>query len=132
MTIAQDDPRAKSTSARRVEIFTGAVRRRSWSAEEKARIIAESMAEGASVSAVARTHGLTPAQIFRWRRSGAPSKAAPTAALSFAPLVVEEKATAATTCEVIEIELKDARLRIPAGTRPATIVALVKALRSAR
>lgn len=53
-------------------------------------------------------------------------------ALSFAPLVVEEKATAPTTSEVIEIELKGAKLRVPAGTRPATIVALVKALRSAR
>jgi len=84
------------------------------------------------VSAVARTHGLTPAQIFRWRRSGAPSKAAPTRALSFAPVVVEEKATAPATSEVIEIELKGAKLRIPASTRPATILALVRALRSAR
>jgi transposase len=132
MTITQDDPRTKATAARRVEIFTGAGRRRSWSAEEKARIIAESTAEGASVSAVARTHGLTPAQIFRWRRNGALSQAAPTPALSFAPVVVEEKVTAPAASEVIEIELKGAKLRVPAGTRPATIVALVKALRSSR
>jgi transposase len=132
MTITQDDPRTKPTAARRVEIFTGAGRRRSWSVEEKAGIIAESMAEGASVSAVARTHGLTPAQIFRWRRSGAPSKAAPPPALSFAPVLVEAKATTPAASEVIEIELKGAKLRVPAGTRPATIVVLVKALRSSR
>jgi transposase len=132
MTITQDDPRTKPTAARRVEIFTGAGRRRSWSAEEKARIIAESMAEGASVSAVARAHGLTPAQIFRWRHSGALSQVAPTPALSFAPVVVDEKAPGPVAGEVIEIELKGAKLRVPAGTRPATIVALVKALRSSR
>jgi hypothetical protein len=33
---------------------------------------------------------------------------------------------------MIEIELKGARLRVPSATRPATIVALLKALRSAR
>lgn len=129
MTITQDDPRTKPAVDRRVEIFTGSGHRRSWSAEEKAQIIAESMAEGASVSAVARAHGLTAAQIFRWRRSGA--LPVPTPALSFAPVVVEEK-MAPAAIGMIEIELKGARLRVPAATRPATIVALVKALRSAR
>jgi transposase len=62
MTITQDDPRTKPATARRVEIFTGAGRRRSWSAEEKAQIITEGMAEGASVSAVARAHWVTAAQ----------------------------------------------------------------------
>ena len=132
MTITQDDPRTKPATARRVEIFTGSGRRRSWSAEEKAQIIAESMAEGASVSAVARAHGLTAAQIFRWRRSGAlPKPVVPTPALSFAPVVIEEK-MAPAPIGMIEIELKGAKLRVPAATRPATIVALVKALRSAR
>jgi len=66
MTDRGDDPRTKGAPARRVEIFTGAGRRRRWSAEDKARIVAESLAPGASVSAIARLHGLTPAQIFRW------------------------------------------------------------------
>jgi transposase-like protein len=82
------------------------------------------------VSAVARAHGLTPAQIFRWRQSGAVAKPAPTPALSFAPVIVDEKTLPAG--DVIEIELKGAKLRIPGRTRPATIVALLKALRSAR
>jgi transposase-like protein len=42
---------------RRVEVITGAERRRKWSAEEKAEIVAESLAEGAVVSEVARRHG---------------------------------------------------------------------------
>ena len=49
---------------RRIEVFTGAGRRRSWSAAEKAAIIAESYGAGETVCAVARRHGLTPQQLF--------------------------------------------------------------------
>jgi transposase-like protein len=52
---------------RRIEMITGAERRRKWSAEEKAEIVAESLAEGAVVSDVARRHGLSPQQLFGWR-----------------------------------------------------------------
>ena len=41
-------------SFRRVEVLTGTERRRRWSDEEKAAIVAESLAEGAVVSEVAR------------------------------------------------------------------------------
>ena len=41
---------------RRIELITGAERRRKWSAEEKSEIVAESLAEGAVVSEVARRH----------------------------------------------------------------------------
>lgn len=47
-------------------IQTGA--RRRWSAEEKRRIVAESEAGPRRVSATARRHGLSPAQLFNWRR----------------------------------------------------------------
>src|SRR5207245_10465273 len=53
---------------RRIEVFTGAGRRRSWSREEKAAIIVESYGAGETVCAVARRHGLTPQQLFAWRR----------------------------------------------------------------
>jgi transposase-like protein len=49
---------------RRIEVFTGAGRRRSWSVAEKAAIIAESYGAGDTVCAVARRHGLTPQQLF--------------------------------------------------------------------
>lgn len=132
MTDTQDDPRTSDPPARRIEVFTGSGRRRSWSAEDKARIVAESMAPGANVSAVARRYGLTSAQIFRWRRALALANPAPPPALSFAPVVLEQEKAAVAASDVIEIELKGAKLRVPAGTRPGTIVALVKALRSAR
>src|SRR4051812_49831540 len=53
---------------RRMEVFTGAGRRRSWSAADKAAIIAESYGSGETVCGVARRHGLTPQQLFSWRR----------------------------------------------------------------
>ncbi|MCK1504305.1 transposase [Bradyrhizobium sp. 18] len=52
---------------RRVEIITGTGRRRRWSTDAKA-AIAESFAPGASVSAVARGHDISPSLLFLWRR----------------------------------------------------------------
>ena len=75
--------------ARRVEIFTGAGRRRSWSAREKAAIVAESFEEGVRACHVARRHGLTPQQLFAWRRE-ARRKAEPRIdTLPFVPAIVE-------------------------------------------
>src|ERR1700754_4709078 len=53
---------------RRLEVFTGAGRRRKWSDEDKARIVAEIVASGDSVCSVARRHGLSPQQLCGWRR----------------------------------------------------------------
>ena len=53
---------------RRVEVITGVARRRYWPAHEKLRIVEESLAPGASVSAVARRNGVAPNLLFRWRR----------------------------------------------------------------
>ena len=46
----------------------GERRRRTWSAGQKQRIIAESFAPGASVAEVARRHGLNSNMLFTWRR----------------------------------------------------------------
>jgi len=62
--------KAERETARRVEVFTGAGRRRAWSAEQERQIVAESFESGDTVSAVARRYGLTPQQLFGWRRSG--------------------------------------------------------------
>jgi transposase len=53
---------------RRIEVITGVARRRRWTVEEKARIVAESYAPGASGTAVALRYGLHRNQIFSWRR----------------------------------------------------------------
>jgi transposase len=74
---------------RRIEVFTGAGRRRVFSAEERGQIIAESYGESATVSGVARRHGLTASQLFAWRRNARKALAQETAGtVSFAPVVV--------------------------------------------
>ena len=43
-------------------------RRRRFSVEQKVAVLAEATAPGASMSEVARRHGLLPAQVYKWRR----------------------------------------------------------------
>lgn len=59
---------ASATAFRRIELITGTARRRRWSSDEKARIVVESLRPGANVSEVARRNGLSPQQLFAWRR----------------------------------------------------------------
>jgi transposase len=82
----------KPYSPRRIEVITGAETRRRWSEETKARIVAESFAEGAVVAQVARRHGLRPQQVFDWRRElRAQWRDASTAGTpAFVPAIVED------------------------------------------
>src|SRR4051795_2318349 len=76
--------------ARRIEVFTGAGRRRTWPADEKAAIVAESYAPGKTVCGVARRHGLTSAQLFAWRRLARRARVpVPEPPVRFVPAVVE-------------------------------------------
>jgi transposase len=50
------------------EVLGRVERRRRFSVEQKLAVLAEAMAPGANISAVARRHGLVPAQVYKWRR----------------------------------------------------------------
>ncbi len=68
-------------------------RRRRWSDEDKRRIVAETFGPDASVSSVAKRHGLHPGQVFGWRRAlhdDARGRASVRGKAAFAPVVVEE------------------------------------------
>ena len=102
-------------SFRRVEVLTGAPRRRRWSAAEKAAIVAESLVPGAVASTVALRHGLHRNQLYMWRRevrSGALAKTGG-ALPDFVPIVSERRA--ASRVAAIEIEIGGAVLRVDAG-----------------
>jgi transposase len=76
-------------SFRRVEVLTGAPRRRRWSAAEKAAIVAESWKPGAVASTVALRHGLHRNQLYMWRRevrSGALANAGALPDFGFPPV----------------------------------------------
>jgi transposase len=65
--------------------------RRRFSADDKARIIEETLVPGAVVSDVARRQELSPQQLFTWRRQarGLAAEGAETEAPSFSPAVVD-------------------------------------------
>jgi transposase len=114
--------------ARRIEVFTGAGRRRRWSAEAKARIVAESYAS--SVGEVAARYALCKNQLFGWRRDARRVAGEP---LSFTPVVVDDRGEVRRAdAGVIELELGAARLRIGYGAEVGMAVAVIEALRGRR
>lgn len=57
-----------SIGVERVEVFAGIQRRRRYSIGEKLQILQEAAQPGMTVSYVARRHGISPSQLFHWRR----------------------------------------------------------------
>ena len=57
-----------STKEKPVHVITSVERRRRWSAFEKKAIVEESYEAGKTVSFVARKYGVSPSQLFAWRR----------------------------------------------------------------
>jgi len=67
------DESAHTTSRRsarnlRMEIITRGERRRSWSAEQKDQIVAESLGPDLTPTEVARKHGISSGQLYTWRQ----------------------------------------------------------------
>jgi transposase len=50
------------------ELLGRVERRRRFSVEQKLAILTEATRPGATLSAIARRHGLLPAQVYKWRR----------------------------------------------------------------
>lgn len=121
----------KTEPVRRLEVFTGAGRRRSWSAEQKARIVAESQAGGVTVSAVARRHGLTAQQLFAWRRQSEAGRPE----VLFAPVVVAAKGTQPVRQDalppMIEVAIGGLIVRVPKGADLATLQTVLHAVGAA-
>ena len=61
-----------------VEVITGADRRRSFTLEEKRRILAEAFAPGVNVKAFCQRRDIASSSLYTWRRD--PSKRAASAA----------------------------------------------------
>ena len=118
----------KADSFRRVEVITGIGRRRRWTDEEKAWIVAESLDPTTTVSAVARRYGLHPSQLFVWRQrlAGPAARDAPT----FVPVVVAEDGPApAEAAGRIEIALGPAVVRVGADVNAVALRRVLEAVR---
>jgi transposase len=123
-----------------VEIYRGQARRR-WSEDDKRRLVAETFGPGATVHGVARRHGVSPSQLFAWRKlywSGAGiERVVPAtpgvpgfAAVEVAPAPPPSVADAvAVPSGLIEIELAcGGRVRISGAPDPATVATALRVL----
>jgi len=119
-------------SFRRVEVLTGTPRRRRWSDEEKAAIVAESQAPGAQASEIALRYGLHRNQLYGWRREfGSVANAvAETGAHGpdFVPVVADEGSGAAAI--EIEIEIGGAIVRVRAGVELGLLGKVLRLLKA--
>ena len=118
--------------ARRGEVLPWPERRRRWSWEEKAQIVAESLAPNAVASAIARRYGLHRNQLYAWRKelsqtaNGAAEAGGP-APLDFVPVVVTEERDVARA-SAIEIELYGARIHLRGGVDAQVLGAVLDVL----
>ena len=110
-------------------------RRRTWSADQKQRIIAESFAPGASVAEVARRYGLNANMLFTWRRrdrrvggvnDGAPVNIVPVRVVEATPSAI---ATAPGSMGRMEIVLNSGeRIIVGADVDAFSLARVAKAL----
>jgi transposase len=133
---------------RRIEVITGVGGRRRFPDEEKVRIIAETFAPGAVVSAIARQNGLTPQQLFTWRRQARRRlKGKRDEAPLFVPAVVEKRIAARPKRHkrairlrpeadrrdcLIEVETGGITVRIGRGADVKLATAVIMALKAAK
>lgn len=145
MSISERNDVSKTAGpAQRLEIFTGAGRRRAWTAEQKAAIVSESFEDGASVSHVARRHGLTPQQVFAWRRRARREADERIDSLPFAPVIIEPPGAAPLPADsagrkaadarphVIELDVEGSSVWIWPGAQTAMVTAIIGALKAAK
>ena len=133
------------TTVHRLEVISGTGRRRQFTEDFKARVVEETLVPGAVVSDVARQHGLTPQQVFTWRRQARqPLANTESKAPQFVPAIVEtalppaalrgrqRKRTgqASRSCGSIEVEIDGMTIRIGRGAEAKTVAAVLRALKA--
>ena len=104
--------------------------RRRWSTSAKEEIVAKAMMPGVNVSALARAHGLSPQQLFGWRRKARAQARALSGDPSFAvvALAEEEKRVGDGTVELV---VGDVTVRVGPDVSAARVMVIVRAIRAA-
>lgn len=123
-----------------MELLTNGGRRRrnrQWPDEVKARIVAETLRSGATVSEVAERHGLKANHVSSWRtlaRNGKLVLPAPEDAVEFATLMVspvDEAMAAAAASAGPEVVVGSVIIRLEPGASASRIASVVHALMAA-
>ena len=149
MLDARNEARNESGTYQRVEVITGRQRRRRWTAEEKARIVAESLEANANISDVARRHGVARGLLTAWRRQLSSDGISQEPQQGFAAVKIDtvaalsndaarysaESNVVATALPAvrsrgrIEIDIAGARIRVESGVDQATLAMVLAAVR---
>jgi len=131
--------RHDADSYQRVEVITGRRRRRDWSDEEKARILAESSDPGVNISEVARRNEVNRGLLNVWRRKArlASSEGPQFVQLKLddfdaRPDAIDPPRVLAGPTERIEVTIADATVSVPVGVDAATLERVLAAVRSKR
>ncbi|KAB0455418.1 transposase [Agrobacterium radiobacter] len=103
---------------------------RAWSDDEKARIVAATLRPGANVSAVARSEGLDPSQLYGWRRKAlASGVVAPLTEGTRKQIKFARVETASSGS--VDIVIADMVVRVGGAFDPDHLVRVLRAVRKA-
>src|SRR3954452_5076216 len=116
----------------RVAVPSGSVRRRRWSAAEKAAVVRETLVLGARVFEVARRWQVDAQQVYRWRHNEGVTQrrtmhGGHAAEPAFVPIVTEampvrEAAPAASASPLIEVRLAGAVVCVVPSARSCVMI----------
>jgi transposase len=118
----------------RMEIRTGVGRRRRWTAQEKGRIVAETLNAGVAVAEIARRHDMSSQHLFNWIRAAKEGRLALPAdeVAVFVPIVTAAtEVTKAAPSTPIEIGIKDFVVRAVPGIDMRLLIEVLRAVRAA-
>jgi len=121
----------------RLEVLEGATGRRTWPAEIKGRIVAETLRPGATVAEVARRHGMGAQHLSTWRRLAREGKiVVPGDGLETGPMfarveITPEKASVPGG-GFVAIDFGEATIWLPGDIPARRIADVVLALRQSR
>ncbi len=132
---------AATDGVTRVEIVTRGEVRRSYTPDEKARLLTEAAEPGARVLLVARRHGVSPSLVYRWRRQaeGRMARRTRPRPSAFVPLLVDggtppgappaRPPAPGGADSRVEVVLRNGRvLRVGTGADTAAVARLAAAL----
>ena len=111
----------------------GERRRRSWTRDEKRRIVEESLQEGTSIAEVARRHELNANLLFTWRRKLGVEPSEQNAPIGIVPVTIAPELAAEGHCPdaagQMEIVLSEGdRIVVWADVETAALTRVLKAL----
>ena len=112
---AMHQDRHEADQYRRIELITGTARRRRWTIEEKAAIVAESTRPGVNVAEVARRFGVNRGLLQTWRRKAIGERPV------FVPLRVEDVVAVTDNNKDRTNPPRGMAVETDASTRPGTL-----------